>query len=113
MQDQLPNQGRSGKLVKRAAGITLPRSMHIHPKWFRVRAERIGPRVRLRVDGFQTHADVSFDDPDPLTGRRVAIWTYDNGLVLGRVRISGHADPTLASPDRTPKLHPSTFYNLD
>ena len=38
------------------------------------------------------------DDPKPLAGDRIAIWTYDDGIMLARVRLSGEAGG-IESPD--------------
>lgn len=110
---QLTGIYRRGKLVRRAPGVTMPRTMRIHNRWFRIRAERIGRRVRFQVHAYRTRADLTFDDPEPLQGRRVAIWTYDNGIVVSRVRISGQRTGPGVSPDDLSASTPKTFYDLE
>jgi hypothetical protein len=66
----------------------IPRDANIHHRWFYVRAERSGGQLHFSVDGGKV-LDLSYDDPEPLTGDRVAIWTWDCGLMISHVRISG------------------------
>jgi len=76
-----------------------------HRHWFRVRGERIGSHIALWLDG---QLVASFEDPDPLPGGRAAVWSFHNGLMLGRARLwfaqekPGGIVPPLASPTVIP-----------
>jgi hypothetical protein len=55
-----------------------------HKRWWSVRAERVGHRLRLFMDNKLV---LEATDDDPLIDGSVAIWTLDNGLVISRVRL--------------------------
>ena len=57
----------------------------LHRKWYHFRVSRVGGEVTVLVDGVQVFRKV---DEEPLADGRLAVWTYDNGIMLGRVRIS-------------------------
>jgi len=71
---------------------------NIHRRWFYINIRKRGNHLEFWVD----HRKVlEYDDPEPLTGDRVALWTYNNGLMLARVRISaarGGDKETLSMP---------------
>jgi hypothetical protein len=55
-----------------------------HRRWWEVRAIKRGGDLYLFFDNalvLQAH------DPDPLPGGRVALWTFDNGIMIPRVKI--------------------------
>jgi hypothetical protein len=82
---------RKGQEVKRTPsreGCRIPQGGNIHHRWFHIRAERRGSRLRFSVDGGRD-VDLEYEDPQPLPGGRVAIWTWDCGIMISRVRISG------------------------
>ncbi|MGI5817865.1 MAG: hypothetical protein ACOX9R_07175 [Armatimonadota bacterium] len=101
---------RRGELVAKVEGFTMPDILDslggttgrddahkLHNEWWRIRAERIGSTVRLLVDG---KLAASFDDPEPLPGGAVGIWTLNQAMTVARARIyyeeSEHAMPGLA-----------------
>jgi len=57
----------------------------LHQKWFRITLERRASRVRAMLDGREV-----FSVPDSLglESGYVALWTQDNGMLVGRVRIA-------------------------
>jgi hypothetical protein len=82
---------RKGKEVKRTSSgemNRIPRRSNIHHRWFYVRAERKGAKLHFTVDGGRV-VDLEYTDPDPLPGGRAAIWTWDCGIMISRVRVSG------------------------
>jgi len=82
---------RNGKEVARTASSEvhrIPRKSNIHHRWFYVRAERKGNKLHFMVDGGKV-VDLEYTDPDPLPGKHLAIWTWDCGIMISRVRISG------------------------
>lgn len=61
-----------------------PGSWEWHRRWWEVRAVKRGEDLYLFFDNalvLQAH------DPEPLPGGRVALWTYDNGIMIPRVKI--------------------------
>lgn len=53
--------------------------------WYYLRVEKEGRRLRYSVDD---SPPLEFEDPDPLPGGQIALWTgHDNGLMVARVRI--------------------------
>ncbi len=75
---------RNGKVVAET-DTAIPIS-GFHRRWFYVRVVRRGAQLRFYVDG---NLLLEYEDPDPLpdTGQ-VALWTWENGLMVGRVRIT-------------------------
>ena len=53
--------------------------------WFYIRVEKRGNRLRYYIDD---KLALEYEDPEPIPAGRVAFWTYDNGLVIARARIS-------------------------
>ncbi|MHC4915184.1 MAG: hypothetical protein ACYTGB_06800 [Planctomycetota bacterium] len=97
---------RQGKEVARTESgehRTIPRHSRIHHRWFYVRAERKGPKLHFSVDGGRT-VELEYTDPDPLPGGRVAIWTWDCGIMISRVRISGSSAIGMESVNFEPGL---------
>ena len=60
-------------------------SGNIHRRWWYFKIEKRGSKLNYWVDN---KLILEFDDPKPLTGNRVAIWTYRHGMVLSRFRVS-------------------------
>jgi hypothetical protein len=63
----------------------IPRASGIHRRWFYLKVEKIRNTLNFYVDGTRI---LSYADPDPLPGNRMAIWTWGNGIMVSRVRIS-------------------------
>ena len=85
--------------------------MQIHQKWHHVRVERTGSLLRYSVD-FEgvRRFELSYDDPEPLEGDRIALWTYDCGNVYARVRVAAGEGGQLEDPDFVPPAVTHTFY---
>ena len=62
-----------------------PGGRPIHGAWYYVKIRKLGGRVEVYFDNVLVMA---YDDPEPLAGRRVAVWTMDNSIVIARVRVS-------------------------
>ncbi|MFW5867232.1 MAG: hypothetical protein ACOCX2_05415, partial [Armatimonadota bacterium] len=126
---------RQGELVAKVPGFTMPDILDslggttgredahkLHNEWWRIRAERIGSTVRLLVDG---KLAASFDDPEPLPGGAVGIWTLGHAMTVARARVyfeeaqyatpSVHEAPVaqpvegLPPPEIGPPHHATTF----
>ena len=57
----------------------------IHRRWFYVKVEKRGNTLNYWIDGSRV---LSVQDPKPLTGTRMAIWSWDCAIMVARVRIS-------------------------
>jgi len=93
---------RNGVEVRRH-GARIPTDMNYHRYWFSFKVEKQGGRLTFRVDRFfasdSKQAELVYEDPQPLQGDRVAIWTYDHAIMLSRVRISGDGGNVCEHPD--------------
>ena len=63
----------------------LPPGTEGHRQWFATRLEQEGTALRVYLDN---RLATVYHDPHPLPGGYVAVWTRDNGLMLGRVNLS-------------------------
>ncbi len=62
-----------------------PTNMYLwHRHWWSFRVVKAGTRLQLWYEGKLV---VEAQDPDPLPSGRTAIWVYDNGILLPRVRL--------------------------
>jgi hypothetical protein len=90
----------------------MPRNMRIHQRWHHVRVERKGSLLHYTVDFERTRkVDLQYEDPDPLKGDRIAIWTYDCGNVYARLRIAASEGGALEHPDFIPPAVTRTLYD--
>lgn len=97
---------RNGEIVKRIP-VAIPVMMDYHLHWYHVTVERNGGSLAFHVDHFfdapdHTHSLLEFEDPEPLKGNRVAIWTYDCPLSISRVTLCGETDGSMEAPDFLP-----------
>ena len=102
---------RNGVEVKRVEG-TIPNEQRlVHRAWMSVRVEKRGNKISFHADRLPGHAPIHlvYEDPDPLEGNRVAIWTYHHAIMLSRVRITGEGGTVQESPDLE-FLAPKTIY---
>lgn len=79
---------------------------HLHRRWWRLEARRQGHRLSFFVDG---ELALQAEDPDPLPGGQVGLWTTQNGIMVARVRIAyAQEEPaSLPSPSPSPPPLPS------
>jgi hypothetical protein len=93
---------RGNEVLAETSEHVIPRSSSIHRRWFNLRVQKAGQRIRCWMDGTQLF-DVT--DPEPLAGGRIALWTYSNGMAVARVRIaSNQVRPgPLAPPEAAPR----------
>ena len=82
---------RDGKVVADTSKVLMHGSSTQHRYWYYIKIQKRGGRLRLFVDNALA---LEYNDPEPLDGRRVAIWSWDNDLMVARVRI--------AAPRRAP-----------
>lgn len=63
-------------------------NMGFHRHWFHVQVSKRGECVTVLVDGRPV---ITYDDPNPLPGGRVAVWAYKpggGGILVARARLS-------------------------
>ncbi len=82
-----------------------PGSWAWHRRWWEMRAVKRQEYLYLFFDNelvLQAH------DPDPLPGGRVALWTFDNGIIIPRAKIyyEDERQPTGAVPPYASQLPP-------
>lgn len=57
-----------------------------HRHWFHCRLEKMGSHLTYSIDG---QVAMEWDDPNPLSGGKVGIWTYQhNGIMVARARVA-------------------------
>jgi len=78
---------RHNKVVARSSYV-IPRDSNIHRRWFYVKAEKRGSVLNYWIDGTRI---LTYTDPDPLPGNRIALWSWDCGIMVSRVRIGAAA----------------------
>jgi len=61
-----------------------PAMNDLHRHWWYVRINKIGSRVEC---WFDNNLAFTYDDPKPLNVGQLALWTYNNGIMLSRVQI--------------------------
>jgi len=95
---------RNGVKVKEFPAV-LPKSKDFHHWWFFLRAERRGNRIAFKVDKYfdsLPEGELVYEDPQPLPGDRVAVWTYDHAIMISRLRISGEGGEAMEPVNLTP-----------
>ncbi len=76
-----------------------PTGYEFHRKWWGLRVSKVGSKLRFFVDD---QLACEADDPSPLPGGKVALWTYDNGILIPRVKIYYEAELAGTSPPVQP-----------
>jgi len=61
-----------------------PPTNELHRHWWYVRINKIGSKVEC---WFDNDLAFTYDDPSPLDVGQLALWTYNNGIMLSRVQI--------------------------
>jgi hypothetical protein len=75
---------RNGAVVAECPDIRVPGGYGIHHEWFQVRVARVGHRIEMDFEGRPV---IRYDDPDPLPGGYVGLWTRNSGVLVPRVTI--------------------------
>ena len=87
----------------------------VHRRWWYVRIDKIGSRVSCYLDNKLLFA---YNGPKPLNAGQIALWTYNNGIMLSRVQVyyqnAVHPEflrqavaPLKTTPVRTTNLAPA------
>jgi hypothetical protein len=96
---------REDRIVAESPEILLPENRDafqlesLHWQWHQVRLVKRRDMIRGYVNG---RLAVAFDDPEPLTGNRLAVWTWDNQLLLARAAVAGSKITATAPAARRP-----------
>jgi len=56
-----------------------------HRRWFATRMEKRGDTVKVFIDNLLA---MTYKDPEPIAGGYAGIWTYNNGIMIGRANLS-------------------------
>jgi len=98
---------RRGRIVARSSYV-IPRSSNIHRRWFYVKVEKRGSTLTYWIDGNRI---LSYTDPAPLRGNRIAIWSWDCAIMVSRVRLCA-ATIKGKEPPGTPSGPCRTIYSV-
>jgi hypothetical protein len=107
-------KGTEALVETREVSARVPASMIIHQRWYHVRVERSGSLLKYRVN-FNGRNVVSLEceDPEPLSGDRLAIWSYDCNIMVARMRVATSEEGgARESPDFQPPVRTTTIYDL-
>ena len=98
---------RNGQTIAETRSVRFPRNYSIHHKWFYFKIQKQGGRIRYWVDN---QLALECTDPQPLTGGKVALWTWSNDIMVARVRISAPGDAPCELPAGPPPSQPACVY---
>jgi Txe/YoeB family toxin of Txe-Axe toxin-antitoxin module len=71
-------------VVAEAPEVRVPAGYGVHHEWFRVRVAKVGSRIEMDLDGRPVFR---YEDPEPLPGGYVGIWSRRNGIMVPRVTV--------------------------
>ena len=98
---------RGDKVLAESKTFVIPNQQDIHRRWFYLKIRKRGTKLQYFIDN---NLILEADDPQPLTGDRLAIWTHNNGIMLAKVRLSCLDQSSKESPDFRPTATPVTPY---
>ena len=61
-----------------------PSTNDLHRHWWYVRINKVGSRVECYLEN---ELILTYDDPAPFDAGQIALWTYNNGIMLSRMQI--------------------------
>lgn len=95
---------RKNNVVVENKEIRIPRKGSTHRRWFYIKIRKQNDRLTFWVDNKKVG---STQDDNLLSGDRLGLWTYKNGMMVAYVRISAGTilppDQVRAVPDAEPK----------
>ncbi|MHB9109886.1 MAG: hypothetical protein ACYDCO_22775 [Armatimonadota bacterium] len=92
---------RKGVIVQttKEAKFLMPPQGQGHRRWFATRMEKRGDTIKVYIDNLLA---MTYQDPDPIPGGYAGVWTYNNGIMIGRANLSaeqiGIGLPRAAAP---------------
>ena len=87
--------------------VKFKQSANMHRQWWYFKVERRGGRMRWFLDN---SLKIEYTDPEPIDGGRVALWAYDVGIMVARVRIAAEHIGPMEPPDFPDKASTKTIY---
>jgi len=75
---------RNGVVVAEAPDFRVPAGYGVHHEWFHIRVARVGRRIEM---GFEGRPVFRYEDPEPLPGGFIGLWSRDSGVLVPRVTI--------------------------
>jgi hypothetical protein len=96
---------RGAEIVGENRRIAVPRESSTHRRWFYLKLRKAGNQLGFWVDGSLV---ATYQDPQPLTGDRFGLWTWDNGIMVAQCRVASDSGgdsvpPTGTAADTAPK----------
>ncbi len=91
--DRMVAETRSPLILFARREIGEEEGLELHRNWFHLRLQKEGGRIRFFLGDV---LGLEYEDPSPLPGGRVAVWTVQNGVLIARARV--------AAADRTPPV---------
>ena len=85
----------------------IARGRPYHGAWYYIRIRRIGARVEVWCEDVLA---LTYEDPRPLAGRSLALWTHNNFMVVARASISytkAHKPRLAVRAEPSPTLSPT------
>jgi len=98
---------RNGTTIAQTTKFRFPRNYSQHRQWFYFKAQKRGSRLRFFVDN---KLALEANDPEPLAGERVALWSWNNDIMVARVRISTRGAAPRELPTGPPPPKPRCCY---
>jgi hypothetical protein len=83
-----------------------PPTEALHRKWWFAKVNRIGDRIECWLDNKLLF---SYNDPQPIDAGHIALWTYNNGIMLSRVQVfyENEVKPDFKLAHSTPLANPA------
>jgi len=97
-----------GERVVARSHRRIPVHSNIHRRWFHLKVARHGRKLLYWIDD---ELVLEYDDPDPLPGRQVALWTWNNGIMVAQVRIASLGKGEMEPPSRKIRSTPICIYD--
>jgi len=98
---------RNGAPIAQTTKFRFPRDYSQHRKWFYFKVQKRGSRLRFFVDN---KLALEANDPQPLAGDRVALWSWNNDIMVARVRVSTRGFASCELPVGPPQAKPHCIY---
>jgi len=74
---------------------TTPETNQLHRKWWHMAIEKHGSKITCYVDD---RLVLTYDDPEPLEGGSVCVWTHDNAIMVARAWIAYEREEGMEEP---------------
>jgi len=98
---------RDNQPVADTTSVRFPRDSSQHRRWFYFKVQKQGTRLRFFVDN---QLALEANDPQPLAGHKVALWTWNNDIMVARVRVSAAGAAPCEPPAGPPPEKPNCCY---